>query len=391
LTDFGIAWVFAGEHLTVTGAVVGTAEYLSPEQAAGKSPTKKSDLYSLGAVLYTLVTGQTPFEGEVVDLLHKHRYAQFDRPSRLVPELPHDLEAVICELLEKEPEKRPPDAGVLHRRLDSLRRKYERRAAQLTQTGDTDTALAGGQRRRSRQGPATMVAGLVREELDQQKHGGPLQRFFNHPAVLLALFLVTVGVIVWGFLPPSPEKLYERGAALMRSEDPADWETAWDKYLSKLQERYPDFRTEEVEAFRRKAEAARESRRESARARLAGPMSEAHWFFEKGLRLRQQGREEEAKKVWRELITAFDRVLDEEPWVRRARQELSETPNRPYRKGEERWASVRKVLQEARQLEKQGKADEAKKLRQALRDLYADEPSARAILDEDAAKGEKRE
>src|SRR5262249_26478371 len=123
LTDFGIAWVFAGEHLTVTGAVVGTAEYLSPEQAAGKPPTKRSDLYSLGGVLYTLLTGRTPFEGEVVDLLHKHRYGQFEKPSRLVPDLPHELEESVCELLEKEPEARPGDAAVLHRRLDSLRRK----------------------------------------------------------------------------------------------------------------------------------------------------------------------------------------------------------------------------------------------------------------------------
>src|SRR5204863_4972003 len=118
---------FAGEHLTVTGAIVGTAEYLSPEQAAGKAPTRKSDLYSLGAVLYCLLTGRPPFVGEVVDVLHKQRYGQFERPSRLVDDLPHDLEEVLCELLQKDPDRRPPDAGVLHRRLDSLRRKFERK------------------------------------------------------------------------------------------------------------------------------------------------------------------------------------------------------------------------------------------------------------------------
>ncbi len=110
LTDFGIASVFASPHLTVTGGVVGTAEYLSPEQAAGKPVTRRSDLYSLGVVLYTLLTGRTPFVGDALDLLHKHRFAQFDRPVRLVPEVPHELDGIVCHLLEKDPANRPGDS-----------------------------------------------------------------------------------------------------------------------------------------------------------------------------------------------------------------------------------------------------------------------------------------
>src|ERR1700682_4041859 len=111
-----------------TGGVVGTAEFLSPEQAAGKPVSKRSDLYSLGVVLYTLLTGRTPFEGEsALDLLHKHRYAQFDRPQKLVPEIPHELDEAVCQLLEKDPADRPADAQVLQRTLDSIRRKQERK------------------------------------------------------------------------------------------------------------------------------------------------------------------------------------------------------------------------------------------------------------------------
>ena len=111
LTDFGIAKVFASNHLTATGGIVGTAEFLSPEQAAGKLVGKRSDLYCLGCVLYMLLTGRTPFTGNsYVELLHKHRYGQFDRPLKFVPDLPVEIDEMVCQLLEKDPDKRPRDA-----------------------------------------------------------------------------------------------------------------------------------------------------------------------------------------------------------------------------------------------------------------------------------------
>src|SRR5437588_3978265 len=98
LTDFGIAKVFAARHLTNTGGVVGTAEFLSPEQASGKQATKRSDLYSLGVVLYTMITGRTPFEGQgTADILHKHLYAQFDPPKKIVPEIPYELDEIVSQ------------------------------------------------------------------------------------------------------------------------------------------------------------------------------------------------------------------------------------------------------------------------------------------------------
>src|SRR6516165_8935 len=111
LTDFGVAQVFASNRLTVTGGIIGTAEYMSPDQAQGKRASKQSDLYSLGAVLYTMVAGRTPFSGTTaVEVIQKHKFGLFDRPKMYVDELPARVDDTICRLLEKEPSKRFPDA-----------------------------------------------------------------------------------------------------------------------------------------------------------------------------------------------------------------------------------------------------------------------------------------
>src|SRR5258708_17138590 len=166
ITDFGIAHVFARPHLTVTGGIIGTAEYLSPEQAAGKPVTKRSDLYSLGIVLYTLLTGRTPYRGEVMELLHKHRFGQYEQIRRIVPEVPYDLEEIVAQLLEKDPERRPGDAMALYKQFDRLRRKQERKADSggLTRFHN----LLPAHLRKNEPGPATLMSKLMREELEQQ-------------------------------------------------------------------------------------------------------------------------------------------------------------------------------------------------------------------------------
>src|SRR5439155_20538860 len=127
LTDFGVAKAFASNHLTASGGIVGTAEYISPEQAAGKVVGKRSDLYCLGCVLYKLLTGRPPFSGNsYVELLHKHRYGQFDRPIKFIPDVPLEVDELIFHLLDKDHDKRPRDAQVLHKQLESLSAKLDR-------------------------------------------------------------------------------------------------------------------------------------------------------------------------------------------------------------------------------------------------------------------------
>jgi len=382
LSDFGIASLFASQHLTVTGGIVGTAEYLSPEQASGKQVTRRSDLYSFGVVLYTLLTGRTPFEGAVLDLLHKHRFAQFERPSRLVPEVPADLDDVICELLEKDPSRRPSDGMVLYKRLDSLRRKLEYKTAaeqpgRHTRLYPFKNATVPS----NREGPATLMSRLMRHELDRQNRGSPVQRLFNHPWVLATLFALSLGTIVWTFWPSSQETLFQRGATLMASDDPNDWQTAWRDYLQPLQEKYPDHaHRQEVDGFREKIDAWEADQRAAEASRHIGRMSEAQWFYQEGLRLRQRGDEAAARRVWRAVVQGFKEAPSEASWVRLSEKELGKAADdKPA--VERKWASVREAVQRAKELQAAGKGDEAEKVLQALRELYRGDAAAEKVLE----------
>jgi serine/threonine-protein kinase len=374
LTDFGIASLFASPHLTVTGGIIGTPEYLSPEQAAGKSATKRSDLYSLGIVLYALVTGSTPFTGEPLDLLHKHRYAQFDRPGRIVSELPHGFDEIICQLLEKDPDKRIPDAGVLFRRLDSLRRKLIRQAQHSS--GEATGLPAQRDTPGGDIGPATLASQVVRQHLEDQKRGGPVSQVFNHPIILASLFGLCLGILVWTFWPMSEATLYARGEALMQSDDPDDWERAWEQYFAPLQERFPDHaHKEEVAAFKERVDAHRAERGAALQAKLARPLPEARWFFEQGRRQREANDEAAARKTWQALIDAYAHVPAAKPWVQLARKEME--GHRDDNEGH--LAAVRAALKEADKLGR----DEAKKVRAALRKLYADDRPALRLIGKD--------
>ena len=121
VTDFGIARaVNTDESLTQTGAVMGTATYFSPEQAEGLGVDARSDIYSLGVVLYEMVAGRPPFIGDSpVSVASKHVREQAPAPRQFNPSVPQDLEAIILKCMAKSPEYRYATGGDL--RVDLLR------------------------------------------------------------------------------------------------------------------------------------------------------------------------------------------------------------------------------------------------------------------------------
>jgi serine/threonine-protein kinase len=112
LMDFGLARIADAPRLTEEGALVGTFSYLAPELIAGGAPSAKSDLYSLGVMLYELAAGRPPFEGEtLMAVLAQHLHAPVIPPHEHNPEVPAWLDALIMRLLNKRPEDRPASAG----------------------------------------------------------------------------------------------------------------------------------------------------------------------------------------------------------------------------------------------------------------------------------------
>lgn len=121
LADFGIAKLYGGTQITADGGVLGTADYMSPEQAEGKQSTSRCDLYSLGSVLYALLVGRPPFAGK--SLPEVIQGLRFEKPvaiRRLNPDVPEEFEAIIMQLLEKDPQKRIPTAVALGKRLKAM-------------------------------------------------------------------------------------------------------------------------------------------------------------------------------------------------------------------------------------------------------------------------------
>ena len=187
--DFGIARAESAGTMT-GGAVLGTAAYMSPEQAAGRPVDPRSDLYSLGVVMYEMLTGETPFAaGDAISAATQHADEPPTPPKRRNPRVPDATNDLVLRLLSKDPNERPPSASAL---IDDLRRlpgvpaddprdEAENSAAPSGGTGPT-IARAGGRGggrapRRPRRGtnPADFV-----------------------PWLLLALFVV--GVVVGGVL-----------------------------------------------------------------------------------------------------------------------------------------------------------------------------------------------
>jgi serine/threonine protein kinase len=121
IMDFGIARSVSGKGITGAGVIIGTPEYMSPEQVESKETDQRSDIYSLGVILYEMVTGRVPFEGDTpLSVAVKHKTETPPNPKEINTQIPENLSNLILRCMEKDKEKRYKSAGEVRSELENI-------------------------------------------------------------------------------------------------------------------------------------------------------------------------------------------------------------------------------------------------------------------------------
>ncbi len=195
IMDFGIARSLKAKGITGDGIMIGTPEYMAPEQVEGKEADQRSDIYSLGIVLYEMLTGTVPFEGDTpLSIAVKKKTERAPDPKNLNPQISEDLNRLILRCLEKDRDKRYQDVGGIMSDLSKIEQGI----------------------------PAAEGAVLKRKSLTSKEitFKFSLRKLFV-PA-LVFLVLIAIGVIMWRILPhrePVSEQPGKRSIAVLQFKD----------------------------------------------------------------------------------------------------------------------------------------------------------------------------
>ncbi len=174
ILDFGIARSLKAKGITEAGVMIGTPEYMSPEQAEVKEVDQRSDIYSFGVILYEMVTGRVPFEGETpLGIAMKHKSEMPKDPRKLNSQIPEDFSQVILRCMEKDREKRYQSAGELRSELTGIEK------------GIPTTERETPKRKPITSREITVTFGLKRLIIP----------------VLAVIAVFTIAVLIWQFLP----------------------------------------------------------------------------------------------------------------------------------------------------------------------------------------------
>ncbi|BAP85573.1 protein kinase [Paucilactobacillus hokkaidonensis JCM 18461] len=193
ITDFGIAVAVSQNALTQTNTVMGSVHYLSPEQARGSMATKQSDIYSLGIILYELLTGKVPFEGETaVSIALKHFRDEMPSVREFDPRIPQALENVVLKATAKQPKERYSSAEAmaldLKTSLSASRAKESKFIPQQIDQGETKVLDAKG------------IEAASKKESSQEKQPVPAKKKKHKKWLwisIIALIFIGGALAVW--------------------------------------------------------------------------------------------------------------------------------------------------------------------------------------------------
>ncbi|WP_437191656.1 serine/threonine protein kinase [Planctomicrobium sp. SH527] len=386
LSDFGIAQVFATSKLTVTGGVLGTAEYMSPEQAQGRRATRQSDIYSLGAVMYVMLTGRPPFTGKSsLEVIQKHRFNQFDSPRRILPDIPVWLDEVVCKCLSKPPEDRYPDANVLMLRLQEIPKKLEIKefgsvggaidSESVTKAGETAVSDAGYV-------SGTLARDLFRMQAEADAQPRGIGRWLDNIWVLIGLLLLIVTgttLLLWK-REKSPEEMFRQAQAILEKPEGPEWDEARERLLVPLLDRdFEKWETQvsplmaKVEAYDLKRQLLGRQKREPL------PRSEPEAILRQVLQLQKLGQYSAAEQKLESLgilLVGNDEFKAFQVAIVQLQKDLK------AQEVASRLEYVRKAMGRAGKFQKDGKTGEAQAIWRSVIALYDADSNASELVAE---------
>ncbi|MGQ8874054.1 Stk1 family PASTA domain-containing Ser/Thr kinase [Paenibacillus sp. TSA_86.1] len=203
VTDFGIARAVTSTTITQTGSVVGSVHYFSPEHAKGIVTGEKSDLYSLGIVLYQMLTGQLPFLGESpISVALKHLQEEFDEPRKFNPLIPQSVENVILKSMRKNPQERYQSAKEMQHDLETCLMPERRNESKVDfpDEDDIDQTRVMPAIKPEPRGMTSTGTLPVMENNEAGNSGKSKKKNWKKPALIISstvLILIAMVAVVW--------------------------------------------------------------------------------------------------------------------------------------------------------------------------------------------------
>jgi serine/threonine-protein kinase len=361
---------------------------MSPEQCRGdKNMTFKSDLYSLGVVLYEFLTGKRPFQAQApMEMFLQHIKGTFERPSRLALDVPVWLDTLVCQLLEKKPEHRPRDAAAVAEALERISEK-------MTAQPSAGVELVGARAADRPAGPrlaaedretARALHAAVTGRKHKRKRTPVYQRGWFIGLGIVALLAVLAWLVYVVTRPPSPEALFAEAEKLMASDSADDWDRAIDERTGPIPEyfrrygRIDDDRSARMREWSERAHAALKERQFANRLRLGMPaQDEIEESARNGLRYEESGNIPAARKTWEAVRKQAEEAEGDGAWATIADKRFRDLHSVEERY--ERWQ--RQVSSARREGKRYAASDERGQL--ALRAIhfeqFGDEQGARDV------------